>query len=47
MRLKSKIARRRRAEGYKVFTLYKRKADKVKLINSDAKDNKVLRGRDD
>lgn len=46
MRLESKIARRRRAEGYRVYTLYKRKVDKVKPVNSDAKDDKVLGGRD-
>ena len=47
MRLETKIAHQRRAKGYRVHTLYKRKVDKVKPVNSDAKDSKVLRGRDD
>ena len=46
MRLKSTLTRRRRAERHRVYTLYKRKADKVKLINSDTRDRKVLGGRD-
>ena len=47
VRLESKLARRRRAEGHRVYTLYKRKADKVKPVDSDAKDGKVPGGRDD
>jgi hypothetical protein len=47
VRLKSKLARRRRVEEYRVYTLYKRKIYKIKPIDSDAKDNKVLGERDD
>src|SRR5690348_15855268 len=47
VRLESKLARSRHAEGYRVYTRYKRKANKVKSMNSDAKDSKVLGGRHD
>ena len=39
VRLESKLARRRRAYGYLVGTIYKRKADKVRPVDSDTKDS--------
>lgn len=43
----AKRAARRRAFGLHVATLYKRKADKVRPVDSDATDGQVPGGRDD